>query len=122
MIPVMSATASAHMLGEGGGGLEGAARRGRERIRKREEAARAAAQNDTMSETTLAPQTTEGEGEKASGKINEAGNEEGTEPKKTTPEESLEEKEGPVKGNKENNIVKKHEKSGFRKWVRKHTY
>lgn len=118
MIPVMSATASAHMLGEGGG-LEGAARRGRERIRKREEAARATAQNDTMSETTLAPQTTEGEGEKASGKSNEAGNEEGTEPKKTTLE-SFEEKEGSVKENEDNNDVKKHKKSGFRKWVRKH--
>lgn len=115
----MSATASAHMLGEGGG-LEGAARRGRERIRKREEAARAAAQSDSMSETTLAPQTTEGEGEKTSGKINKAGNEEGTEPKKTTLEESLEVKEGSAKGNEENNIVKKLEKSGFRKWVRKH--
>lgn len=110
---------SAHMLGEGGG-LAAAARRGRERIRQREEAARAAAQSDAMSETTLAPQGTEGEHENASG------NGKGTSFGKTTPEKSLEEKKSPAKGGafvygeEENNVVKKHETSGFRKWVRKH--
>ena len=115
----MSAMGSAHMLGEGGG-LAAAARRGRERIRQREEAARAAAQNDTMSETTLAPQGSEGEHENASG------NAKGTSSEKTAPEKSLEEREGLAKGKtfvygeEENNVVKKHETSGFRKWVRKH--
>ena len=120
MIPNMSAMGSAHMLGEGGG-LAAAARRGRERIRQREEAAaRAAAQNDTMSETTLAPQGSEGEHENASG------NAKGTSSEKTAPEKSLEEREGLAKGKtfvygeEENNVVKKHETSGFRKWVRKH--
>lgn len=42
------------MLGEGGG-IEAAARRGRERIRQREAAQAAAAMNDSMSEATLVP-------------------------------------------------------------------
>lgn len=51
----MSATSGATMLGEGRG-IEDAARRGREKRRLREEQARAAAENDSLSGTTRCTQ------------------------------------------------------------------